>query len=422
MIKLPQVCWSRWTYILLIVGGTVLLTMYTGYRLDSVQLLFSGGIHRMQDVCIEPDPSGKKVEILAHWGMGNTIDLPRKVIVVYNSRKNETTKFKVGASENSHIDDWPITYQTGPPPSTHKYIEEYPAYFMINTCPGNMWHYLADSLSQLYWTMKTTKRLNSTIPNMVYFRQPMYELHKKANGSSFCFNPASFAPLLTSFSVRKDFDTYHKAADNICYQNAVFGQGRGSNNKEIAEYVTKKFDLHNLKCGDSPVVTILQRTYRQILNAEDLKTAAIKTGFHNTTIVSFDDKPFMDQMSYIACTDILVGVLGTGLQWTIFLRPGRALLEISWPKKGWGFLFSNSLKNFRGIQTFQLEASDVKLNLESFSHVCHAGRPFSDVEKSTLASKGPISRDYNQWKWADGIFNPEEFVSKLLEIKVKIGQ
>ena len=46
------------------------------------------------------------------------------------------------------------------------------------------------------------------------------------------------------------------------------------------------------------------------------------------------------QVRAIACTDILVGVEGAGLEWSHFMKKGKALLELAWPEKHWNFFYS----------------------------------------------------------------------------------
>ena len=42
----------------------------------------------------------------------------------------------------------------------------------------------------------------------------------------------------------------------------------------------------------------------------------------------------------IACTDILVGVEGAGLEWLYFMGKGKALLELAWPDQHWNFFYN----------------------------------------------------------------------------------
>ena len=46
------------------------------------------------------------------------------------------------------------------------------------------------------------------------------------------------------------------------------------------------------------------------------------------------------QVQAIACTDILVGVEGAGLEWIHFMKKEKALLELAWPEKYWNFFYS----------------------------------------------------------------------------------
>jgi len=59
---------------------------------------------------------------------------------------------------------------------------------------------------------------------------------------------------------------------------------------------------------------IVQRTFRRILNADDLATTAIALGFTNVKVVIFQNMTLTDQMATVANSGVVVGVQGAGLQ------------------------------------------------------------------------------------------------------------
>lgn len=46
---------------------------------------------------------------------------------------------------------------------------------------------------------------------------------------------------------------------------------------------------------------------------------------------------FEFQIHVIACTDILVGVDGAGLEWLFFMKQKKGLLDLAWPQYHWNF-------------------------------------------------------------------------------------
>ncbi len=113
-------------------------------------------------------------------------------------------------------------------------------------------------------------------------------------------------------------------------------------------------------------------------------------------------------------SSFVAGVHGAGLEWSLFLRTNASLLEIAWPKKGWNFFYSGLFKNYNGIKTFKLEATNVTLNWDSFEQQCHDNKPLPDEEREKARLHPRLG--YSPWKWADAYVNLDLFRDKLKEI------
>ena len=120
------------------------------------------GLSTLHNLCIENDPSGEKIEIV----LNQTVQ--RKILVVYSSNKDSNESLKVAHTINRpHAGKYEIQYKMQHRPDAFKYIEEYPAYFVVSSCTANLHHFWADSTEGLYLTLKRTNRLGSKIANQV---------------------------------------------------------------------------------------------------------------------------------------------------------------------------------------------------------------------------------------------------------------
>ena len=198
----------------------------------------------------------------------------------------------------------------GPPPNSSLIITDYPAYFSITTCTGNLYHYWGDSIIQLYALLKQTGRLHSTVPNMVYYRQPLSDFENiiKVDGRDNCVSMHRFEDIIFSLSVRQDHMSYHDEKPNTCYANAVFGTVSKNlpSSLEVVNNVVNYSDITHDKCLGSTVL-ILDRNNRRILNMEEMRIVAEEVGFKNVSIVKFEKRTFKEQLNLIRCTDIFIG-------------------------------------------------------------------------------------------------------------------
>jgi len=70
-------------------------------------------------------------------------------------------------------------------------------------------------------------------------------------------------------------------------------------------------------------------------------------------VVSFVWFVFQMQIAVSSC--VMVGVVGAGLQWSMFMPRGCTLIEVAWPTKYWGFFYQR-VKSY-GIVHYGLQAN-----------------------------------------------------------------
>ena len=379
------------------------------------QDIYDKGVFTFHDLCIEPAPphwSSIEFDVTKHTSDGKItsrhVHIPAKHLVVYNAPMEVNIKIRVAVGPNIVNNFWWITFVKESVPPQNHVIRNHTAFFVIPTCEGNLHHFWQDHVISLYSTMKATKRLNSSVPNQLFYNKPIWDF----DTSDGCHDPSRYEAILFALSIRQPHYTYHKAPGSTCYKDAVLG----AYSKKIwvgepENYVAKMLGAHSSLCPNRRVL-IQQRRNRKILNADELKRAAEEIGFNWTDVVTFEDVTLRQQLKNVACSDILVGVQGAGLEWLRFMRPGSGVLEIAWPKKHWPFFYGGYAEHSR-INYETIQAKGVFLNFTSYSKMVRGGDPISEEEMVTMESKGPRNARDNHWKWADVYVDPELFKIKL---------
>jgi len=159
-------------------------------------------------------------------------------------------------------------------------------------------------------------------------------------------------------------------------------------------------------------VVIVERQYRRILNIHTLAKAAEKIGFKNVRVLDLERMTMLERMVTIVATDILIGIQGQELQWSIFMRPGSMLVEISWPKKYWcsGYSFVQQYD----IKLFKLETADAFVNWDEYES--RWGEVSSPEEKVRVFNSPPRTHKDNIWKYVDVLVNVTDFQTLLKRI------
>lgn len=148
------------------------------------------GVLILHNVCIQPDPKRRKVEVQKRLKLGTHLNMSRNVLVAYNAKRTTTQVHKVGAHSNVRVRDWEIMYKTGSPPKGVTVIDSHDAYFMTTSCDGNLWLFFEDSLRGLYSVVKRTNRLESKEKNTVYYREPLWEYNTLLEKYVQCWDPS----------------------------------------------------------------------------------------------------------------------------------------------------------------------------------------------------------------------------------------
>lgn len=304
------------------------------------------------------------------------------------------------------------------PPDLH--LTSYPAYFVITSYPGNLYHLWHDSTLSLYGAMKLTNRLNSSVPNQVLQRNGLV-------GDSEKYNHTRYADILQAFSVREDQNVYHAMPSGTCYPYGVFGY-TGASQLEVVNYVTAQLDIkYPSICLTGVKVTILKRKLRRIQNRDALLQALLKAGF-KAQLVDLADLSFKQQWEIIRCTDILVGVQGAGLQWVMFLQPHRALLELTYDN--WNSMYVGMYQNFKGLATATLHAISSTPDWFYISKLYFNGRNLTAQEKAKVLDKKNRKMYWHLWagpsniadfKWANSAYRTDQFLEKIRYLQSKLG-
>ena len=151
--------------------------------------VYMKGVFILHNVCIEPDPHHRKVEVQKRLNLGTHLDMKRNVLVVYNAHHTVTNNHKVGAHSNVRVRDWEVMYRTDPMPKGVTVIDSHDAYFMTTSCDGNLWLFFEDTLRGLYTVINKTNRLHSKEKNIVYYREPLWEYNKLLEKYVQCWDP-----------------------------------------------------------------------------------------------------------------------------------------------------------------------------------------------------------------------------------------
>ena len=83
--------------------------------------------------------------------------------------------------------------------------------------------------------------------------------------------------------------------------------------------------------------------------------------------------------------DVLVGVQGVGMQWGLFMRPKRALIELCDP--GWKLLFSINLNNLNGLVTRHISGRKDGIQWGYIEKLRHKKEPYTEEKKHFNISK-----------------------------------
>ena len=343
----------------------------------------------LHDLCLEPDKDGVK-------------------LVVYNSKSNrkENISVKAGKLYPKQTSKWPLEYSTLPLPKGKEYTYTTAAFFITHFLDGNLHHFWQDSIDGLFGVMKALNMLGSSDIPQLFYDMDYWKKQTRTGGH----NPARYQDILFALPVKKEHICYKNAKPHSCFYNAVFGfYGKGFTLADKRNHFRKAIGV---VCPQSAkkIVTIIDRKTRRIANVKDLQREAINAGYEVNVIIP-SDLTVKQQFDVIMCTDIMVGVHGAAMRWMDFLPRKSSVLELIW--KHWhSFYAGQASAQHRKATT--LKAHKVTLNLPVYFRIVFNTSP--EITQKMLNhyyKKGPASENDNHWKWGDGTFHPQQFVSSL---------
>ena len=365
------------------------------------------GVFTFHNVCLEINPRPVMRSVRYINTERSFVETLR--IVVYDASNNSMDSISVAGSGNTVWNFWDIVYNTSRIPDDYVYHAGTVAYFLAFTCPGNLHHFFEDEFRTLQSVVALTNRLSSGGSNRLLYRIP-WDLEPAEMD---CYDVRTYEGLLFLLNFDREHDVFYRMPSNTCFRHAVFGNADFSSGKrQAAEYVIRKLGIDYQRCPDN-VVTIIRRRTRRILNQDQLINVTILEGFANVQAVDMEELSLDDQIRTIACTTVLVGVQGAGLQWAVFMRSGSTLVEIAWPQKHWNFYFNGYITPYN-IYHRGVLAKYVRINWTVYQDKVRGGAQVPASERIVLQRSSPKNPDLdNIWKWADVIVNPEHYRAAL---------
>ncbi len=366
------------------------------FKLKSMDNIFkpinTNGIFTLHNVCIELKPGSENI-VLTPDKM-----VAAKRIVMYNAHQEDIINLTVATSHDSHFKHWSI-YQTKKSiPMNHTYITEQPAYFSTPSIFGNLYHFWRDLYVGLYGVLSLTNRLGASDGNYLYFSE--YTIRGSIKVWSWFnknYNKERYSDFIYALGILPGYGVFFNETANTCFRNAVFGS-QLTKWQDVVKYIISKFPFDFNKCK-AQQITIIQRSQRRILNVDELQKAVVELGFSNTSIVDLAEMSVLQQYQLIRCTRVLIGINGAGLQWAIFMKPKRGILELSFGKHNFKTTY-HTFKQDKGFVYNSLNASNVIPDrFDKFS---------KKQQEDIMSGKKNIA-----WKFSDGIFESECFKAKL---------
>lgn len=343
-------------------------------KLDSFTTVKNNNVTTLQWLCIETKSKDPVIKLRKGT-------VTEKVLVVYKANSNTTSTLYVSSAPNAKPNSWSVVYRTSDVPCGHQMMSV-PLYLVLPTVGYTLHEWWHDTVRGLYGAMQLTKRLGHHLPSQAVLRNPVPDKFR-------C--PVTLKPLyselLEVLGTRPPLEVFHALPHGNCYPYAVFGYSQAPE-LEVRQYIIDQYEkTHHRKCKGSQV-TFIQTKVNKILNLEALKAAA--HGFDKTEVLTIENTAFSKQWDIIRCSDIVVGVTGPALQWTVFLQAGKGLLELSALKAP--FQYSQDYSSFQKIKTGQLLASKVDINWNSASSTCFKGKIFSKSEKEKMGVENVIDQ------------------------------
>ena len=173
------------------------------------------------------------------------------------------------------------------------------------------------------------------------------------------------------------------------------------------------------------MVLLQRQPNRRILNTDELFNMTRSTDRPlSISSVVMETLSFTEQLRVARCARVMIGVQGAGLQWAMFMKPGSALIEIAWPRKGWSYYYSDRVYDQNGttyndLYISQIETDNVFLDYKAYVDFLkwRLGDIFTATELLQLADRNVADQydwfDIYPGRVSDAVLDPEVFLSSL---------
>ncbi|ELU14205.1 hypothetical protein CAPTEDRAFT_191673 [Capitella teleta] len=336
-------------------------------------------------------------------------------IVVYDSFfRSGQNSVLTASSVNAFEVRWDIFFTNDEVPSTYDWSPD-TAFFISQSCPGNFHHFWNDEFVMLYSLMNISNRLRPEARNHVLYRSPTDLSPSEVD----CDDIHKYQDFLPYINVVHPHEVFYKMPSKTCFRNGVFGMANlNYDSKLVVQHVLSKAGISPSECAHLKRVLIVQRRQRRLMNANELLQAAIDEGFPDSVVIDFAVYSVEEQIRLSACSTIMAGIQGAGLQWAIFMPVGSTLIEIAWPQKHWGFYFNSFVTGY-GIDHQTLTTDRVHVNWRVYQERVRRGQVVPEEERLDMLHSSPKSIIDNVWKWADALVDVGSFVDTLRAVKTR---
>lgn len=199
----------------------------------------------------------------------------------------------------------------------------------ILLCPSthitNLWHLL----HHLYTTYKFIIINKLTIKNIypVFFKNTAL---RQGNLLECQYNELIFTGMGFDYKLFKDIvQKFSKgkciSADKIYVDNQSINFTSEPLFDNFKKHILTNFGLTYEKTPHNIITFILRRGTREITNINDVKKYLLN---YKINYIYLEDHSICEQLKIISNTDILLGVHGAGLSWSIFMKSNSHLIEM----------------------------------------------------------------------------------------------
>jgi len=374
------------------------------YTQEIFRPLTINGVFTFFNVCLEPLSTPASVNIHGIW-----FTVTQR-IVIYDRKQSRLGKHRLSiAGPSRHPWNYYDVYFTNESlPLSDRTPSDSVAYFVSPRCPGNLHHFFHEEYFPLYSVISLTNRLNTGAGNLVIYNTP------KTDHNPFCRNFSKYNEIVRTLFTNGFHDVYYNIPKNTCFKNAVFGSRIMLNNsRDVVNHIIKQYNLSDICVKKAEYITLIYRKHRRIVNMEDLHRWVMDAGFKKefVRVIDFDNLPIRKQIELACTSEVMIGVDGAALQWSMFMPEKSHMVEMSWPSRSWGFFYPSHAPRY-GILYHAVELKDVRVNWTSYEFRIRNGGKVADVKRQQMLKSPP----QDLWKWSDGFIHEEEVNETLLVV------